>query len=146
MLELKNLLNGTRGFIIYVNSMSAITKLLNKYFNTEAKKVVLNNFFSLSLLQVANYLLPLITLPYLVRVLGIDKFGLLAFATSFVFYFRIIVDYGFKLTATRDISKYREDKSKVQEIYSAVMIIRIWFFLISIIGLFVSLFFIDSFS
>ncbi len=106
-------------------------KLINKLTNSEDKKRLLANFFSLSVLQVFSYILPLLTLPYLVRVLGVEKFGLVAFAASFIMFFNILVDYGFNLSATREVAVNRENKSKITEIYSSVMSIKVLLILLS---------------
>ena len=93
-------------------------KLINKLkniANTEDKKRLLSNFFSLSILQTFTYILPLLTLPYLVRVLGAEKFGLVVFAQAFIMFFNILVDYGFNLSATREISVNRENKENKLE-------------------------------
>ncbi len=80
---------------------------------------------SLFTLQGASYLLPLVTVPYLVRVLGPEKFGLIAFAQAFLQYFVVATDYGFNLSATREVAVHREDPRKLGEIVGAVMAVKI---------------------
>jgi len=71
------------------------------------------NIISLYLLQISYYVLPLITVPYLVRVLGPEKFGLVAFGQSLITFFVLFVNYGFDLTATREISVKRNSNEEV---------------------------------
>jgi PST family polysaccharide transporter len=92
------------------------------------RKILLKNTFSLSILQFANYVLPLITIPYVVRVIGPDKFGLISFAQAFATYFLLIVNYGFDLSATREISSNRDDKNTLVRIYSNVLFTKAFLF------------------
>ncbi len=94
-------------------------------------KKLLSNFLSLAILRGSTYILPLLTLPYLIRVLGAEKFGLVMFAQAFVMFFNILVDYGFNLTATRNISIHRSNLTKVSEIFHAVYAIKILFLFLS---------------
>ncbi len=96
---------------------------------------ILSNFFSLSVLQFANYLVPLITLPYLVRVLGPSRYGLVEFARALGIYFVILTEYGFNLSATQEISVHRDDPRKVSEIFSAVLVIRLLLLVLSFVFL-----------
>lgn len=94
-------------------------------------KKLVENFFSLSLLKGTEYLFPLITLPYLVRVLGPERYGLTIFAHSFVAFFGAFVDYGFDLSATRNIALVKNNKEKLSKIFSSVLIIKLFLFCIS---------------
>ncbi|MBN1361929.1 MAG: oligosaccharide flippase family protein [Sedimentisphaerales bacterium] len=96
---------------------------------------VLSNFFSLSVLQYTTYLVPLITLPYLVRVLGPARYGLVEFARAFSVYFVVFTEYGFSLSATQQISVHRDDPHKVSEIFSAVLVVRLLLLLVSLLFL-----------
>ena len=119
---------------------------LKTRFQTEEKKRLLSNFFSLSILQGSNYILPLITFPYLVRVLGPEKFGLLGFAGATVAYFTLLISFGFNLSATRQISIHREDKDKISQIFSSIISIQLLFFLLSFAFLSILIFSFEKFS
>jgi len=105
---------------------------------SDDKKVIVSNFFSLTILQLANYLLPLIIIPFLVRVLGIDKFGLVMFAQSIATFLMIAVDFGFEISGTREISMHRNQKREISQIFSAIMSIKLilivfWFSLLFLV-------------
>ena len=92
--------------------------------NKQDFKVLLNNFFSLSVLKVLTYVLPLVTFPYLISVLGIEKFGLIMFAQATMYYFEIVVDFCFNLSATREVALNANKPNKLNEIISAVFSIK----------------------
>src|SRR3954454_10713138 len=78
------------------------------------------NLLALYLLQAANYGIPLLVLPFLVRAVGVERFGLIAFAQTVVQYFVFAVDAGFNNNATREIAVRRgRGTDPVLEIYWA---------------------------
>lgn len=95
-------------------------------------KVLVSNFGFLMLLQVAGYVFPLITIPYLARVIGVEGFGKIAFASAVVLWFRTVSDWGFNYTATRDVARNRDDLGKVSEIFSNVLWARVFLMLVSL--------------
>lgn len=105
--------------------MDSLKIYILKIFSDNEKKTILTNFVSLSFLQMANYILPLLTVPYLIRVIGINNVGILALATALCTYLQIITDYGFNLSATRQVSINRLNKDKLIEIYSSVITIKL---------------------
>ena len=100
--------------------------------NTE-KKILLENFISLTTLQVVSYIIPFLSLPYLSRVLGAEKFGIVFFALAFIQYFVILTDYGFDLSATREVAVNRHNISNLSNIFNAVYVIKILLSCISFI-------------
>lgn len=93
-------------------------------------RTIVENFASLSILQIANYIFPIITLPYLVRVLGVENFGLLSFAQAIVNYFILITNYSFYFTGVQQVSLKREDKVEVSCIFSSVVIAKFFLMLL----------------
>ncbi len=120
--------------------------MIKKLFQSNDNKRLFTNFLSLSVLQGTNLFLPLITFPYLVKVLGIEKFGLISFALATVAYFEVLTDYGFDLSATRQISINRNDNDKITSIYSSVLSIKAVLSLLSFILLAILVFSFSKFS
>lgn len=90
-----------------------------------AKRRLIKNFFSLAGVQVANYLLPLIVLPYLARVIGVEKFGAVAFAQAVVAYFIMISAFGFNLYGPREIAAAREDPNRLSRVFWSIFYARV---------------------
>lgn len=119
---------------------------LKQFLKTQEYKKILENIVSLTGLQFASYILPLITLPYLTVVLGPDMFGLTQYAISLITYFQIITDYGFNLSATRELAIKREDNHEVSRIFSSVMFIKLALMILTFIILILIVIFIPKFS
>src|SRR5262249_49323913 len=71
-------------------------------------------------LYCSNYILALITVPYLVRVLGVEKWGLLAFSQSFCNYLVLVVELGFPYSATREAARNRDNPDRLSRLIAAV--------------------------
>jgi polysaccharide transporter, PST family len=102
---------------------------------TEEGRKLLSNFKALFSVQGLNLVLSLVTLPYILRVLGIDNFGLYAFSLAIVSFFQIIVDYGFNLNGTKFIAQNKSNNNLVLALVSSVFLIRFFLAVLSLISI-----------
>ena len=124
--------------------MIALKKLsFKKYLHL---KTLFINISSLSVIQIMNMVFPAVTLPYLVRILGPEKFGLVNFGIAFSTYFLTLSDYGFNLSATKEISINRASKENVSRIFSNVFYTKVILGVISFILFLLILLSFDKFS
>lgn len=82
---------------------------------------IAQNAAALYAVQILSYMLPLISLPYLARVLEPPSFGLVAFAQSFANWLAVVGEYGFNYSATRSIARLRDRKEAVAGIVMSIM-------------------------
>ncbi|WP_324667974.1 oligosaccharide flippase family protein [Geochorda subterranea] len=83
--------------------------------------------------EVANRFLPFVALPYLARVLGPDAYGSVLMSQSLGVWLAILVEYGFSLSATRDIAASEGDTKSEADIIRAVLGARTLLFAIAVI-------------
>src|SRR5271170_1742956 len=106
---------------------------------------VVGNAASVMVVQAGSYILPLINIPYLLRVIGPEHYGLIAFSQAVMAYFVTLNDYGFNLSATRELAVRRDDPALRSELYSAVMTIKCGLCLLSFLILCVLVRFVPGF-
>jgi len=106
---------------------------------------VVGNAASVMAVQAGSYILPLINVPYLLRVIGPEHYGLIAFSQAVMVYFVTLNDYGFNLSATRELALRRDDLALRSEIYSAVMAIKCTLCTLSFLILCVLVYFVPRF-
>src|ERR1022692_135388 len=78
-----------------------------------------HNIAALGASQIANYLIPLITLPYMTRALGVEAFGKVVFVQALMALFVMLTEYGFSWSATQQIAANRNDHQIISSIFSA---------------------------
>jgi PST family polysaccharide transporter len=101
-----------------------------------------SNFIVLSFIQGANLLLSLLVIPFVILKVGADGFGVIAVAQMVMTYLSTISDYGFNLTATRDIALYKDDPSQISKIFftvltSKIILTAVLFIMLMIAGIFI---------
>lgn len=88
------------------------------------KKKAIKNGFWMYLLQIFNTVVPLLTLPYITRVLGADQYGVFSFAVNILGYFQVVVEYGFGMSATRKIALSDKRNDQINKTFTTVLLSR----------------------
>ncbi len=117
---------------------------LSKITKSQSVRKLLGNFTYLTILQFAGYIFPLITIPYLARVIGVDGFGRIAFAAGIVLWVQTIVDWGFSYTATREVARQQDNKIELSRILSNVLCAKFVLMLVSFVLFFACILFVPS--
>lgn len=98
------------------------------------KKTILQNIAWTGGVQVANLVLPLLTLPIIARIVGPEKLGIINYAAAIVAYFSLVINYSFDLTATRQVAQYQHQPDKINGLFSTVFYTKLILFGISTVA------------
>ncbi len=98
--------------------------MIRRLIKNSDHKRLLENFLSLSSLQLIGLVLPLLTLPYILRIIGMERYGVIVVSWSLINYFVSITDFSFRITATRDVAIFKNSRRKLNIIYSKVVILQ----------------------
>lgn len=85
---------------------------------------VFKNMIALGLVQVANYILPLLAWPLLAKSLGLEQFGIVMMLLAICAMANILTDFGFNLSATHTIAKNAQDKHKIAQLLGNIFAIK----------------------
>lgn len=106
------------------------------------KKTVTNNIIMLYIMNLTQLVLPLLTFPYLTRILSVENYGVLSYVKSLMTYIIIIIEFGFLLSGTKDIVEAKENVKKIGLIMGRITIAKIILATISFMVLLIMILFI----
>lgn len=76
------------------------------------EKKVIKNSVSLYIMTFVRMVFPLLTLPYLTRVLSYESYGMMNYVNAVMTYIRLIIDFGFLLSTTQKLPDIEEIRRK----------------------------------
>lgn len=107
---------------------------------------VKKNFIYNSILTVSSYLFPLITYPYVSRVLGVTNIGVCSYVDSIITYFCMFSMMGLTLSGIREIATVKNDLSKRNQVFSSLIALNGITTAIAIVALMLAIQFIPVFQ
>ena len=109
-----------------------------KFIKNKDYRIIAENFSYLSVLKVFNIGFKFILVAYLVRVLGIELYGLLTWSDSIIQFFLMFINFGFNVYAAKYIVDHRNDKTIINEVVSSIYIIKSILFIASFLILLIT--------
>lgn len=98
---------------------------MDKEKNLKIRHPLVTNSFYLYLAQFADYGISLIALPFIARTLGPGELGHLALAQTFGIFVLLFMDFGFSISATRDIAKIKNDSKSLKKYFSKIFTFKL---------------------
>jgi polysaccharide transporter, PST family len=87
---------------------------------------------ALATIQAAHYVIPLLTIPFLLRMLGLERWGQVALLMTFGQLALILLDYGLHLSATKTAARNAGDPSALAALFGAVTVAKLLVSLVSL--------------
>lgn len=109
-------------------------------------KLFLSNLSYIGIFQILVLVLPLISYPYLIRVIGADLYGRVAYAQAAVAFAIILINFGLNIMATKEVSIHRDDSALLDKIVTKVYVIKTAFFTLALLLYVVSIFYFETFA
>ncbi len=103
------------------------------------KSKVTNNVTMLYIMNITQLILPLVTLPYLTRILSVNSYGVVSYVKNIMAYVTLTIEFGFLLSGTRDIANARTN-DETNQILGNVITSKIILTFLSFITLLVMIF------
>ncbi|MDR1761110.1 MAG: flippase [Bacteroidales bacterium] len=103
---------------------------------TSSKREIKDVFYLIAM-QGVSYIAPLLVLPYLMKVLGAEKFGYIGFSLAVMQYLMLIVDFGFNFTATKRIALAKGNREELNNIFTSTLYAKLGLLAVSFLVLIV---------
>ena len=103
--------------------------MIEKFLKSKSVK----NGMWLYLLQIFNTVIPLLTIPYVTRILGRAGYGTFSIALNVIVYLQVLIEYGFDMSATREVAISDKDENKLCKLFTSVISSRLILFGISVV-------------
>ena len=104
---------------------------MKKVAQKETSAILKKNIGWQYLIQIAIYIFPFITLPYLTRVLGPDEYAVRAYSISVMNLLMAIVSFGFNPYGTREVARHRNDLDKLRSLTTSIFFQRLFLSLVT---------------